>query len=48
MNIASMLGAIPLSGLPLIFFSHGGTALLSALSAVGIAFNVSRFKKINS
>lgn len=44
-NIASMLGLVPISGLPLIFISHGGTSLLSSLSAVGIVFNISRFAK---
>jgi cell division protein FtsW len=42
-NVASMLGLIPISGLPLVFISHGGTSLLVSLSAVGIVFNVSRY-----
>lgn len=42
-NIASMLGVIPLSGLPLLFVSHGGTALLFALAEVGIVLNISRY-----
>lgn len=41
-NIASMLGIIPLSGLPLMFVSHGGTALFFSLSAVGIILGFSR------
>lgn len=45
LNIASMLGIFPLSGLPLLFVSHGGTALLSTLAASGIMLNISRFKK---
>jgi len=45
LNIASMLGIFPLSGLPLLFVSHGGTALLSTLTASGILLNISRFKK---
>ncbi len=45
MNIASMLGVIPLSGLPLLFVSHGGTAMLVTLAEVGILLNISRFKK---
>lgn len=48
MNIASMLGVIPLTGKPLLFVSHGGTALLITLAEVGIIFNISRFqRKIN-
>ncbi len=44
MNIASMLGLIPLSGLPLLFISHGGTALFFTFFAVGIVYNISRKK----
>ncbi len=45
MNIAAMLAIIPLSGQTLPFVSHGGTALLVTLSAVGIVFNISRYQK---
>ena len=44
-NIAAMLGVVPLSGLPLIFVSHGGTALAATLLGLGIALNVSRYRK---
>jgi cell division protein FtsW len=44
-NIAAMVGIIPLTGIPLVFMSHGGTALLIALGAVGIVLNVSRYRK---
>ncbi len=44
-NIAAMLKLFPLSGMPLIFVSQGGTALLGALISVGIILNVSRFAK---
>lgn len=48
LNIASMLGIIPISGMPLLFVSQGGTALLVALVEVGIVLNISRqMKKIN-
>jgi cell division protein FtsW (lipid II flippase) len=40
MNIGAMLGILPLTGLPLPFISHGGTALLSVLASVGIILNV--------
>lgn len=42
-NMGSMLGIMPLTGLPLIFVSHGGTALLVTLASVGIMLNVSRY-----
>ncbi|MEA1929436.1 MAG: putative peptidoglycan glycosyltransferase FtsW [Patescibacteria group bacterium] len=41
-NVTSMTGLIPLTGTPLIFVSHGGTALLVALISAGIVLNVSR------
>ncbi len=40
MNIGAMLGIMPLTGLPLPFISHGGTALLAALASVGIILNI--------
>jgi cell division protein FtsW len=44
-NIAAMLGVVPLSGLPLIFVSHGGTALSMTLLSLGIVLNISRHGK---
>ena len=44
-NIASVLGIIPFSGLPLAFFSQGGTAMLLLLAEIGIVLNVSKFGK---
>lgn len=41
-NLASMLGLIPLTGTPLLFISHGGTALLFALVESGIVLSISR------
>ncbi|MDP2684024.1 MAG: putative lipid II flippase FtsW [bacterium] len=43
MNIAAMVGLMPLTGLPLPFISHGGTALLIALASVGILINISKY-----
>lgn len=45
MNMAAMMGIIPLSGLPLLFISHGGTALIIVLAASGIVANVSKHGK---
>jgi cell division protein FtsW len=44
-NIASVLGIIPFSGLPLAFFSQGGTAMLLVLVQIGIVLNVSKYSK---
>ncbi len=41
-NIAAMIGLMPLTGIPLPFISYGGTALASAMAAVGILVNISR------
>lgn len=46
-NIASMIGVIPLSGSPLIFFSQGGTALFFTLAEIGMIINVSKYRKSN-
>lgn len=42
LNIGSMLALVPLTGLPLIFVSHGGSALLLSMASVGILLNISR------
>lgn len=45
-NIASMVGVVPLTGLPLTFVSQGGTALAVALAEVGVVLNISKTSKI--
>jgi len=45
LNIGAMLGVLPLTGLPLPFISHGGSALLAALASVGIILNVAAHRK---
>jgi cell division protein FtsW len=44
-NIGAMLGIIPLTGLPLPFISHGGTALMAALIMCGCILNVASYRK---
>jgi len=44
LNIAAMIGLAPVSGLPLPFISHGGTALFTLLCAMGIVLNVSKYR----
>lgn len=39
-NMGAMLGIIPLTGLPLPFVSHGGTALMAILLMCGLILNV--------
>lgn len=45
LNIGAMIGILPLTGVPLPFVSHGGTALFIILSAMGIALNMSKYAK---
>jgi cell division protein FtsW len=44
-NMSAMLGIIPLTGLPLPFISHGGTALAATLLMCGLILNVAAHRK---
>ena len=44
-NIAVVTNTIPVTGMPLPFFSYGGSAMLADLIAVGILLSVSRNSK---
>lgn len=46
LNIGAMLALAPLSGLPLPFVSHGGTALMATLASLGIVLNVSKYRTL--
>lgn len=41
-NVGSMLGLVPLMGVPLPLVSHGGTALMAALFELGVLLNISK------
>ncbi len=45
LNIGAMLGVFPLTGLPLPFVSHGGTALFVTLAEIGLLLKFSRYAK---
>lgn len=46
MNIASMIGFLPLTGLPLIFVSQGASAFIVAMAGIGILLNISKYGKL--
>ncbi|MFA5841169.1 MAG: putative peptidoglycan glycosyltransferase FtsW [Candidatus Paceibacterota bacterium] len=46
MHIASVTGVFPLTGVPLVFMSQGGTSLMVYLMAIGIVLNISRFQRL--
>ncbi len=45
LNIASMVALTPLTGIPLPFFSYGGSSLVMLLLSVGILINITRHEK---
>ncbi|KKR35506.1 MAG: Stage V sporulation protein E [Candidatus Magasanikbacteria bacterium GW2011_GWA2_40_10] len=45
LNISTTIGLLPLTGVPLPFISHGGSAMLVMLAGFGIVANVSKFNK---
>lgn len=42
LNVGSMIGLLPLAGVPLPLVSHGGTALMAMLFQIGVLLNISR------
>ncbi len=44
-NIAVVTSSMPVTGMPLPFFSYGGTALAITMAEMGIVLNISRHKK---
>lgn len=45
LNLAVVIGLIPVTGVTLPFFSYGGSSLLVSMAAIGIILNVSQKKK---
>ncbi len=45
MHIASITGVFPLTGVPLVFMSHGGTSLMIYLTAIGMVLQISKFQR---
>jgi cell division protein FtsW len=47
-NIGGMIGVIPLKGITLPFISYGGTSVVFAAAAVGLAFQASRYANMSA
>ena len=45
MNITSITGVFPLTGVPLVFMRHGGTSLMIDLMAMGIVLQISKMQR---
>ncbi len=45
LNIAVVTSSIPTTGIPLPFFSYGGSSLLLLMASMGIVLNVSKYQK---
>lgn len=44
-NIAAMAGIFPLTGVPLVFVSKGGTSLMITLAELGVLMNISKYAR---
>ena len=44
-NVAAMSGIFPLTGIPLVFVSKGGSSLIAALVEAGILLNISKYRR---
>lgn len=44
LNMAVVIGLLPVTGVPLPFVSYGGTSLILAMSSTGIILNISEYK----
>lgn len=45
LNLAVVVGLVPVTGVTLPFFSYGGSSLIITLISVGIILNISRYRK---
>lgn len=45
-NIAAIIGIVPMTGIPLVFISQGGTSLAITLAGIGILLHISKYAKV--
>ena len=45
LNLAVVVGLIPVTGVTLPFFSYGGSSLIISMASMGIVLNISRYEK---
>jgi len=45
-NIGTVSGSLPATGIPLPFISYGGSSLISTMIACGILLNISRYREV--
>jgi len=45
-NIGAMTGVLPLTGIPLLFVSRGGSAMAITLAEIGVLLNISKYRKL--
>lgn len=46
LNISVVVGALPITGIPLPFLSYGGSSLLVTMAAAGILLNISKYREV--
>jgi cell division protein FtsW len=44
-NIGAMIGVLPLTGIPLLFVSRGGSAMAITLAEIGVLLNISKYSR---
>lgn len=44
-NIGGIINLLPMTGVPLPFVSYGGSAIMSAMAAAGIIYNISKYSR---
>lgn len=47
-NIAVVIGLLPVTGIPLTFISYGGTSLVVSLFFVGVLLNINKYNSVNN